>query len=139
MERHEVTDAERLTLNLKTVIGLLVGVCGFVFWLLTTQISLANKVEGLQKELTEIKQDVRGLSKVGEIQAQLTTLQARGSDALQKLAEDFAVTKQSIEAFRMNGSPGEEKRMTAIEGRLAVLEKKLEVHEALDEKRMSKP
>lgn len=136
MEKHEVTDAEKLTLNLKTVIGLLAGVCAFVFWLLTTQISLSNKVEGLQKELAEIKQDVRGLSKVGEIQAQLSTLQARGSDALQKLAEDFAVTKTSIEAFRINGSPGEEKRMTAIEARLAILEKKLEVHEALDDKRM---
>lgn len=136
MEKHDVTDAEKLTLNIKTVIGLLVGVCGFVFWLLTAQISLTNKVEALQKEMAEIKQDVRGLSKVGEIQAQLSNLQARGSDALQKLAEDFAVTKQAIEAFRLNGSPGEEKRMTAIEARLAIIEKKLEVHEALDEKRM---
>lgn len=137
------TDLERMTLSVKAVIGLLVTVVGVAAYglreqgtLATNQLIIKSNLDALTSEVKDLKVDVKGLSKIGDIEAKLTMLQTRGSDAVQDVARELSGFKQSIEAFRNNGSPGEVKRMEALENRVAELEKKLQVHEALDEKRM---
>lgn len=139
------TDVEKMTLSVRAVIGLLSAVCAGLLWGINEQNALKNKLDSnaskmemMASQIGELKQDVKGLGKIGEIEAKLATLQTRGSDAVQDVARQVSGFAQAVEAFRSNGSPGEEKRMTEIEKRLAVLEKKFDVREALEDKR-SKP
>lgn len=135
----QTTDVEKMTISVKAAIGMLIVACGGVAGVVANQINVSWKVDAMQEQIREIKQDVKALSKVSELQGRIEQLQVHGSDAVQKLAVQLSGFQQSIDAYRMNGSPGEIKRMESMESRISDIESRLRVHEALDDKRMGKP
>lgn len=131
----QTTDVEKMTVSVKTAIGLLLAVASGVAGGVVNQVRLGAKVDSVQEKLVTLQQDVRAFSKVNDLQTKIESLQLHGSDAVQKLAVEMGMIKQSVDAFRSFGSPGEVKRMDSIEVRLVDLERKVEVHEQLDRER----
>lgn len=133
-----VTDAEKLTINVKTAIGILVAVAMGVSTAVVFQVTIKMQVDSLSEQLKDVKQDIKTF-RIGEIQTKLDTLQTKGSDGLQKLGEDMAVFRNAVESFRISGSPGEVKRMDNLESRVSILEREFEVHQLKEERKTSKP
>lgn len=131
----QTTDVEKMTVSVKTAIGLLLAVASGVAGGVVNQVRLGAKVDSVQEKIIVLQQDVRAFSRVGDLQVKLDSLQLHGSDAVQKLAIEMGGIKQAVDAYRNFGSPGEIKRMDAMEIRLVDLERKVEIHDQLDRER----